>query len=96
MYFSNVFFVVFHIDIGTDFQLLRAQIRSCKTNQRPAAVPSSWRSWMRHCATSRKVAGLISHWYVEIFYSPNPSSRIRALGTTQFVTQINTRELPWK
>ena len=45
----------------------------------------TWRhSWLRHCATSRKVAGLIpdgvtNHWY-------NHFSRTLALGSTQTLT----------
>jgi hypothetical protein len=34
-----------------------------------------WRSWLRHCATSRKVAGSIADGVIGIFYSPNPSGR---------------------
>ena len=39
-----------------------------------------WR--LRHCATSRKVAGSIFHWH-------NPSGRTMALGSTQPLTEIN-------
>ena len=33
-----------------------------------------WRSWLRHCVTSRKVAGSIPDWLIEIFRGHNPSS----------------------
>ena len=32
-----------------------------------------WRSWLRHCATSRKVAGSIPDGVIEIFHWHNPS-----------------------
>jgi hypothetical protein len=40
------------------------------------------RSWMRHCTTSRKVAGSITDEVIEFFTLPNPSSRTMALGST--------------
>ena len=46
-----------------------------------------WRSWLRHCATSRKVAGIF-HWH-------NPSGRTVALGSTQPPTEMSTRNIPW-
>ena len=42
-----------------------------------------WRSWLRHCATSRKVAGSIPDGVVWVFRWCNSSSRIMALGLTQ-------------
>jgi hypothetical protein len=44
-----------------------------------------WCSWLRHCATSRKVAGSI-HWH-------NPSGRTMALGSTQPLTEMSTRNI---
>ena len=38
------------------------------------------RSWLRHCATSRKVAGFISDGVIGIFHSHNPSGRTVAPG----------------
>ena len=32
-----------------------------------------WRSWLRHCATSRKVLGSIPDGVIAIFHSHNPS-----------------------
>jgi hypothetical protein len=34
-----------------------------------------WRSWLRHCATSRKVAGSIPYGLIGIFHWHNPSGR---------------------
>jgi hypothetical protein len=39
-----------------------------------------WRSWLRHCATSRKVAGSISDGVIGIFHWHNHSSRTMTLG----------------
>ena len=41
-----------------------------------------WRSWLRHCATSRKVAGSIPDGVIEILLWHNPSGRTMALGLT--------------
>ena len=38
-----------------------------------------WRSWLRHCATSRKVAGSIPDGVTGIFHRHNPSDRTMAL-----------------
>jgi hypothetical protein len=43
-------------------------------------------SWLRHYATSRKVAGSIPHEIIESFNCPNTSSRTVALGSTQPLT----------
>ena len=39
-----------------------------------------WRGWLRHCATSRKVAGSIPDGVIGIFHWHNPSVRTMALG----------------
>jgi hypothetical protein len=49
------------------------------------------RSWLRHCATSRKVAGSIPDGVIGFLNSPNPSSRTMALGST--LTEKSTRNL---
>jgi hypothetical protein len=49
-------------------------------------------SWLRHYATSRKVAGS-SPDEVDIFNLPNPSSRTVALWSTQPLTEMSTRNL---
>jgi hypothetical protein len=52
-----------------------------------------YRSRLRHYATSRKVAGSIPN-EVDFFNLPNPSSRTMALGSTQPLTEMSTRNLP--
>jgi len=38
-------------------------------------VRTRWSSWLRHCATSRKVAGSIPDVSIGIFHLLNPSNR---------------------
>jgi len=54
-----------------------------------------WRSWLRHCATSRKVAGSIPDGVSGIFHWHNPSGRTTALGSTQPLTEMSTRNICW-
>jgi hypothetical protein len=50
-------------------------------------------SWLRYYATSRKVAGSSAD-EVDFFNLPNPSTRTMALGSTQPLTEMSTRNLP--
>jgi hypothetical protein len=52
-----------------------------------------YRSWLRHYATSRKVAGSIPEEVIGFFNWPNPSSRTMTLGSTQPITKMSTRNL---
>ena len=54
-----------------------------------------WCSRSRHCATSRKVAGSIPDGVIGIFPSHNPSGRTVALGSTQPLTEMSTRNISW-
>jgi hypothetical protein len=51
-----------------------------------------WRSSLKHCATSRKVAGLISDVVIKFFIP----KRITALGSTEALTETSTRNVSWK
>jgi hypothetical protein len=53
-----------------------------------------WRSWLRHYATSRKVAGSIPDEVIGFLNWPNTSGRTVALGSTQPLTEMSTRNLP--
>jgi hypothetical protein len=46
---------------------------------------SRWRSWLRHCATNRNVAGSI----------PDGVGLTMALGSNQPLTEMSTRNLSW-
>jgi hypothetical protein len=50
--------------------------------------------WLRHYATSRKVAGSIPDEVIRFFNWPNRSSRIMALGSTQPLREMTTRNFP--
>jgi hypothetical protein len=52
------------------------------------------RSWLRHYATRRKVAGSIPDEFIGFFNWPNSSSRNMAPGLTQPLTEMRTRNLP--
>jgi hypothetical protein len=52
-----------------------------------------WRSWLRHCARSQKVAGLISNGVTQIFHCNAPSSHSMAQGLTQSVKEMSTRNI---
>ena len=54
-----------------------------------------WRSWLRHCGTSRKVAGSIPGGVIGVFHWHNPSGRTMALGSTQPRTEMSTRNISW-
>jgi len=54
-----------------------------------------WRSWLRHCATSGKVAGSIPSGVIGIFHWHNPSCRTMALGSTLPPTEMSTRNIFW-
>ena len=52
-------------------------------------------SRLRHCATSREVAGSIPDGVIIIFHWHNPSGRTMALGLTQPLTEMITRNISW-
>ena len=53
------------------------------------------RSWLRRCATSRKVMGSIPDGVIGIFHWHNHSSRTMALGSTQPLIEMSTRNISW-
>ena len=50
---------------------------------------------LRHCITSRKVTASIPDGVIGIFHWHNPSGRTMALGWTQHLTEMNTRNISW-
>jgi hypothetical protein len=54
------------------------------------------RSWLRHCATSRKATGLIPDGVIGIFYWQNPCCRTMTLGLSRPPTEISTRNISWR
>jgi len=56
---------------------------------------SRWRIWLRHFATSRMVASSIPDGVIGIFHWHYPSGRTMALGLTQPLTEMSTRNISW-
>jgi len=54
-----------------------------------------WLIWLRHCATSQRIAGLIPSGVREIFHWHNPSSCCLALESAQPLTEMSTRNISW-
>jgi hypothetical protein len=50
-------------------------------------------SWLRHDATSWKVAGLIVNVVIGFYNFPKPSNLTMALGSTQSLIEMSTRNL---
>ena len=66
------------------------------TSIEPAVIPTAQTSsWLTHCTTSRKVAGSIPGGVTGIFHVHSPSCRTMALGLTQPLTQMSTRNISW-
>ena len=55
-----------------------------------------WRSWLRQRATNRKVAGSIPDGVTGNFLWHNSSVRTMALGLTQPLTEMSTRNISWE
>jgi hypothetical protein len=49
--------------------------------------------WLRHCSTNQKVAGSIPDGVIGIFHLHNPSGDTMVLGSTQPLTEMNTRNI---
>jgi hypothetical protein len=54
-----------------------------------------WRSWLTHCSTNQKIVGSFPDGAIEIFLWHNPSGRTLALGFTQPLTEMSTRNISW-
>ena len=52
-----------------------------------------WCSWVRHCATSWKVADSVSDGVIGNFHWYDPLDRTKALGSTQPLTEMSIRNL---
>jgi hypothetical protein len=69
-------------------------MRRCLIKHRENIGGTLYHSWLRHYATSREVVGSIPDEVIGFFNWPNPSSRTRALGSTQPLTEMSTRNIP--
>ena len=62
----------------------------------PLRGDPQWRCSLRHCTTSRKVAGSIPDIVIGIFHPYIPSGLTMALGLTQPLTEMCTRNISWR
>jgi hypothetical protein len=69
----------------TEFELRRLKEDECYMRG------TRWRSGLRHCAKSRNVVGSIRDDVTGICHCYNPSGRTMALGLTQPLTEMSTR-----
>jgi hypothetical protein len=74
--------------VGVSFKINVYLFMSCMKKQ---SVGTRWHSWLRCCSTSRKVAGSIPNGVIGVFHWHNPSGRTMALGSTQPLTEMSTR-----
>jgi hypothetical protein len=82
--------------VGTVSRLLPGQSRArIPAVGRDFCLLRYSRSWLRHCATSRKVAGSIPDGVITIFYWHNPSGRTMALRSIKPLTEMSTRNIFW-
>jgi len=61
----------------------------------PVLGGTLWLSWLRHCATSRKVEGSIHYGVTGSFHWHNTSGRTITLGLTQPLTEMSTGNIYW-
>jgi hypothetical protein len=87
LYFNDVF----RLDYANLYILLLTLLQ---INTYKDFVGTRQRDWSRHYATSRKFGGSIRDEVSGLFDLPNPSSCTMALGSTQPLTKMNTRNLP--
>ena len=56
---------------------------------------SRWRIWLSHCTTGRKLAGSIPYDVTGIFRRHIFSGRTMALGSSQSLSEMSTRNISW-
>jgi len=69
---------------------------NCRNSIVCTRFPTRWHSWLRHCATSRKVACSIPDGVIGIFHGHNLSGRTMALGFAQSLAEMSTRNISWR
>ena len=78
-------------------RLITQQSHCAYSPARDIMLRCSWwnqhKSWLRHCATTRKVAGSME---ALEFFIDNRSAPTMALGLTQPLTYISTSDISWR
>jgi hypothetical protein len=67
------------------------------TSKKITIIIKKWRSSLKHCTTSRRVAGSILD-IIEIFWNflNNPSDHSMTLGGTRPLTEMSKRNISWE
>jgi hypothetical protein len=71
-----------------------AVITGHQIDLRLSTTNTQQRSWLTHCAKSRKVASSIPNGVFEIFHRLNPSGSTRALRSTQPLIEMSPCDMP--
>jgi hypothetical protein len=77
----------------TQYFIIRWTVQRCVVLATGFVKGKRWRSWLRHCVTSRKVAGSTG---TGIFNWRDPSDRTTALGSFRPLTESSTRNISWR
>jgi hypothetical protein len=80
---------------SSGFYLLLAHYMPCLSHPSSFWHLNIWRSWLRHCTTSRKVAGSIPGGVTGIVLWHNPSGLTMSLRSIQPLTKMSTRNISW-
>jgi hypothetical protein len=92
--YFQCYVVMTHVITGSFFSLLFSSLIS--SSPFPVATlgqGTRWRSYLRHYATNRQVAGSISAGVNGNFHWHNPSGRTMALASTQPLTENSSKEI---
>ena len=76
--------------------LARSYCRTITGSALKSSAGTRWDKWLRHCGTSREFVVSIPDGVFGIIPWLNPSDRTTAMGSTQPLTEMSTRNLPWK
>jgi len=87
--------MVITCSILTHLNSQSALIFKVLASHKPKTGGTWWVSWLRHCATSSKVAGSIPAGVIGILHWHNPSGCIMALGSIQPLTEMSTTNISW-
>ena len=93
---SEPWSTVITYSILTHLNSQNALVFKVLVSHKPKTGGTWWRRWLRHCATSQKVAGSIPDGVTGIFHWHNPSGCTMALGSTQPLTEMSTRNISWR
>jgi hypothetical protein len=83
---------ILHVDMTIPFTVRENKFQMSIWMDRDKLLVAQW---LRHCATNWKVAGSIPDGVTEIIHWHNPSGHTMALGSTQPLREMSTRNISW-